>query len=192
MNFNALLLTKSEVKNEPANIETITLNKEALPTANVLVKIDYSTLNYKDALAITNSAPIARISPLVLGIDGAGTVIDSEDKRYRKGDKVIINGWGIGEKYWGCMAQYARLNADWLIPMPASFTSWQTMAIGTAGYTAALSVLRLRALGLNPDQGEVLVTGSTGGGWGLLPSCYCLVRDLRCLVLQANLHKKHI
>lgn len=163
MEFNALLLTKGADKTTPPTIAVTQLTEHDLPPADVMIKVDYSTLNYKDALAITNKSPIARISPLVLGIDGVGSVVVSEDSRYQVGQKVLLNGWGVGESHWGCLAQYARLNPDWLIPLPEKITSWQAMAIGTAGYTAALCVLKLVNSGVKPQHGPVLVTGATGG-----------------------------
>ncbi|QIQ21991.1 acrylyl-CoA reductase (NADPH) [Zophobihabitans entericus] len=163
MNFNGLQLTKSEEKGVPAKVEVVSLSTDDLPAGNVTIKVSYSTLNYKDALAITSHVPIARISPLVLGIDGVGTVTESQDNRYKVGQKVVLNGWGVGEKHWGCLAQYARLDADWLIPLPKEISEWDAMAIGTAGYTAALCVERILHLGVKPEHGPVLVTGSTGG-----------------------------
>lgn len=163
MVFNALVLTKSNDKATPPEVEIKQLDEAQLPDGNVTVKISYSTLNYKDALAITNKSPIARISPLVLGIDGVGIVTQSADGRYKIGQKVLLNGWGVGEKHWGCLSQYARLNADWLIPLPGAISEWDAMAIGTAGYTAALCVLKLIKLGVKPEDGAILVTGSTGG-----------------------------
>lgn len=163
MTFDALLLTKSSDKTAPPTIEMVRLSETDLPEGSVTIKVAYSTLNYKDALAITNKSPIARISPLVLGIDGVGTVVDSRDVRYREGQKVILNGWGVGEKHWGCLAQYARLEGDWLIPLPESVSEWDAMAIGTAGYTASLCVSKLIKLGVKPEDGPIVVTGATGG-----------------------------
>lgn len=163
MTFQALLLTKNQDESIAPKVEITPLNLDDLPAGEVLIKIDYSTLNYKDALAISNQAPLAKISPLVLGIDGVGTVISSEDARYHFGQKVVVNGWGLGEKYWGCLAQYARLRADWLIPLPESISSWEAMAIGTAGYTAALAVSKLIQAGIKPEDGKILITGATGG-----------------------------
>jgi acrylyl-CoA reductase (NADPH) len=135
----------------------------ATPEADVTVAVEYSTINYKDGLALTNRSPVVRVWPLVAGIDAAGTVIESSNPRWKSGDKVVINGWGIGENYWGGLAQKARFKGDWLIALPTAFTAQQAMAIGTAGYTAALSVLALEGHGLEPAQGDVLVTGATGG-----------------------------
>lgn len=161
MPIMALCLTKNRPDTVAIELQSLTI--EALPTENVLVKIDYSSLNYKDALAITNRAPIARISPLVLGIDCAGTVIESKDRRYKKGDAVMVNGFGVGERYWGGMAQLMRFNGNWLTPLPAGLTCWQAMALGTAGYTAALAMLRLEKLDAIAEPDAALVTGATGG-----------------------------
>ena len=133
------------------------------PDGDVLIDIAYSTLNYKDALAITGSAPIVRQWPMVPGIDLAGTVRTSDHADFNAGDKVVLNGWGVGEKHWGGLAQVARLQGDWLVPLPDAFDARQAMVIGTAGYTAALCVDALVAHGVVPDAGPVLVTGATGG-----------------------------
>ncbi|MDP4547408.1 MDR family oxidoreductase [Marinobacter sp. MDS2] len=134
-----------------------------LPEGDVSVDVAYSTLNYKDALAITGTAPIAKSYPMVPGIDLAGVVTESSNPEFKAGDEVVLNGWGVGEKHWGGLAQKARLSGDWLIPLPASFTTRQAMAIGTAGYTAMLCVLALEKHGVTPDSGDILVTGATGG-----------------------------
>ena len=123
----------------------------------------YSTLNFKDGLALTNKSPVVRVWPMVPGIDGAGTVLESRHAAWKAGDAFIHNGWGVGETHWGCLAERARLKSDWLVPLPAAFTPRQAMAIGTAGYTAMLCVLALERHGLQPGAGEVLVTGATGG-----------------------------
>lgn len=130
---------------------------------DVNVAIAYSTLNYKDALAITNKSPVVRHWPMVAGIDGAGTVLASSHPNWKAGDVFVHNGWGVGESHWGCLSEKARLKGDWLVKLPAVFTARQAMAIGTAGYTAMLCVLALEDHGLTPDAGEVLVTGATGG-----------------------------
>ena len=127
------------------------------------LQVDYSTLNYKDGLALCNRSPVVRKWPMVAGIDGAGTVIESTHPAFRPGDGVVHNGWGAGETHWGCLAQKARLKGDWLVRLPAAFTPRQAMAIGTAGYTAMLCVLALEDHGLVPSSGDVLVTGATGG-----------------------------
>jgi len=130
---------------------------------DVTVEVAYSSLNYKDALAITNKSPVVRSWPMVAGIDGAGTVIESSHPDWKVGDAFVHNGWGVGETHWGCLAEKARLKGDWLVKLPAAFSPRQAMAIGTAGYTAMLCVLALEDHGVKPDAGEVLVTGATGG-----------------------------
>lgn len=139
------------------------LDESALPQADVRVRLEYSTLNYKDALAITGNPGVVRKWPMVPGIDGAGAVLSSASDQWKAGDKVVLNGWGVGETHWGCLAQQAQLKAEWLIPLPATFTTRQAMAIGTAGYTAMLCVLALEDHGVTPQSGEVLVTGAAGG-----------------------------
>ena len=134
-----------------------------LPEGDVTVSVAYSTLNFKDGLAITNKSPVVRNWPMVAGIDGAGTVLASSHANWKAGDKFVHNGWGVGETRWGCMAEKARLKGDWLVKLPAAFTARQAMAIGTAGYTAMLCVLALEDHGVKPGAGEVLVTGATGG-----------------------------
>jgi acrylyl-CoA reductase (NADPH) len=129
----------------------------------VLVAVAHSTLNYKDGLAITNRGPVVRKWPMVAGIDGAGRVLESRHPDWKTGDAVVLNGWGVGETHWGCLAQKARLKGEWLVPLPAAFSTRQAMAIGTAGYTAMLCVLALERHGVTPGDGEVLVTGATGG-----------------------------
>jgi acrylyl-CoA reductase (NADPH) len=133
------------------------------PGTDVLLQVEYSTVNYKDALALTNRSPIVRRWPMVAGIDCAGRVAASADARWHVGDRVILNGWGASEQHWGGLAQKARARAEWLVALPAKFTTRQAMAIGTAGYTAALSVAALERSGVQPGQGDVLVTGATGG-----------------------------
>ncbi len=129
----------------------------------VLVRVAYSTLNYKDALAITGRSPVVRKFPMVPGIDLAGVVEESRDPAWKAGDRVVLNGWGIGESHWGGLAQLARVRGEWLVRLPEAFTERQAMAIGTAGYTAMLCVLALEHHGLRPADGEVLVTGASGG-----------------------------
>jgi acrylyl-CoA reductase (NADPH) len=130
---------------------------------DVVVSIAYSTLNYKDGLALTNRSPVVRKWPMVPGIDGAGTVERSDHAGFRPGDRVVLNGWGVGESHWGCLAGKARLKGDWLVRLPDGLTERQAMAIGTAGYTAMLCVMALQRQGVEPAQGEVLVTGAAGG-----------------------------
>ncbi|MBT5918233.1 MAG: alcohol dehydrogenase catalytic domain-containing protein, partial [Alphaproteobacteria bacterium] len=139
------------------------VDENDLPEGDVTVQVDYSTLNYKDSLAITGSSPVVRNFPMVPGIDLAGTVTDSSNADYSTGDKVVLNGWGVGEVHWGGLAQTARLKGDWLVPLPDAFTAKQAMGIGTAGYTAMLCVMALEDNGVTPDQGEILVTGAAGG-----------------------------
>jgi acrylyl-CoA reductase (NADPH) len=139
------------------------LDESQLPPGDVSVRVEYSTLNYKDALAITGKGPVVRQFPMVPGIDFAGTVEHCNSPSYRSGDKVLLNGWGVGEVHWGGLAQLARVKADWLIPLPEALTARQAMALGTAGYTAMLSVMALERHGITPGDGEILVTGAAGG-----------------------------
>ncbi|MBF4560356.1 oxidoreductase [Pseudomonas sp. p50] len=139
------------------------LDESQLPAGDVTVRVAYSTLNYKDALAITGKGPVVRKFPMVPGVDLVGTVEESSNPDFKVGDNVLLNGWGVGESHWGGLAQKARVNGDWLIPLPRGFTAQQAMAIGTAGYTAMLSVLALERNCVTPDKAEVLVTGANGG-----------------------------
>jgi len=159
--FKALLLEKSDASGFAATLAT--LDESRLPPGDVLVAPEYSTVNFKDALALTNRAPVVRAWPMVPGIDGAGTVLESSHPDWKPGDRFVHNGWGVGETHWGCLAQRARLKGDWLVRLPPAFTPRQAMAIGTAGYTAMLCVLALERHGVQPGAGEVLVTGATGG-----------------------------
>ncbi len=158
--FSALLIDKT------GDTQTVALgqcNEADLPEGDVTIDVAYSTLNYKDGLAITGKSPIARKFPMIAGIDLVGTVRDSSNVDWKAGDQVILNGWGVGEGHWGGLAQVARVKGEWLVPLPPEFSAKQAMAIGTAGYTAALCVDALVTAGVTPDQGEVLVTGATGG-----------------------------
>lgn len=139
------------------------VDEARLPAGDVTVAVQYSTLNFKDGLAICNKSPVVRSWPMVAGIDGAGTVLESTHPAWKPGDAFVHNGWGVGETHWGCLAEKARLKGDWLVKLPAAFSPRQAMAIGTAGYTAMLCVLALEDHGLTPAAGEVLVTGATGG-----------------------------
>ncbi len=163
--FRGLLLSKSEAADctkFSANVADIPVSD--LPAdGDVVVRIEYSTLNYKDGLAIANKSPVVRKWPMVAGIDGAGTVESSDHPAWKAGDKVILNGWGVGENHWGCLGQRAKLKGDWLVRLPDAFTTQQAMAIGTAGYTAMLCCLALEQHGVNKSQGEILVTGASGG-----------------------------
>ena len=158
--FKALQLNKTDAGFSAA---VVSIDEAQLPAGDVLGQVDYSTLNFKDGLAITNQGPVVRSWPMVAGIDGAGTVLESTHPAWRAGDQFIHNGWGLGESRWGLMAGRARLQGDWLVRLPTAFTTRQAMALGTAGYTAMLCVLALERHGLQPGDGEVLVTGATGG-----------------------------
>lgn len=159
--FKALLLTQSDAGFSAAITE---IDESQLPAGDVLVQVDYSSLNYKDGLAITNSGPVVRNWPMVAGIDGAGTVLESRHAAWKAGDQFVHNGWGLGETRWGLMAERASLQGAWLVKLPQAFTTRQAMAIGTAGYTAMLCVLALEQHGIKPGVSEeVLVTGATGG-----------------------------
>ena len=162
--FKALLITRPDTgyRCDPADID-----ESQLPEGDVTVRIDCSTLNYKDGLAITGKSPVVRSFPMVPGIDFAGTVESSGHPRWQVGDKVVLNGWGVGETHWGGLAQKARVRGDWLVALPAGLTAHEAMAIGTAGYTAMLCVMALERhwaeQGVAPGSGEVLVTGAGGG-----------------------------
>lgn len=160
--FNAILLAKNEDGSTAAQLTQ--LNEAQLPPdGDVLVQVDYSTLNYKDALAITGQGPIVRQWPMVPGIDGAGHVIDSSHPDWKAGDAFILNGWGVGESHLGCLAERAKLKGDWLIPLPAGMTTRTAMAIGTAGYTAMLCAMTLLEQDVKKTDGRILVTGASGG-----------------------------
>lgn len=139
------------------------LDEALLPQEDVLVGIEYSCLNFKDGLAIANKGPVVRLWPMVAGIDGAGKVLASSNPNWKVGDLVVHNGWGVGETHWGCLSEKASLKGDWLVKLPQAFTTRQAMAIGTAGYTAMLCVLALEKGSVKPGDGEILVTGATGG-----------------------------
>ncbi|MER5173043.1 acrylyl-CoA reductase (NADPH) [Thioclava kandeliae] len=134
-----------------------------LPEGDVLVDVAYSTMNYKDALAITGASPVVRRFPMVPGIDFSGTVAESSHPDFKPGDRVMLNGWGVGETHWGGLAERARVKGDWLIPLPAAIDPRQAAAIGTAGYTAMLCVMALERQGVTPDKGEIVVSGAAGG-----------------------------
>lgn len=158
--FKGILITKGDAgyKAELQNIED-----SVLPDGDVRVEVEWSTLNYKDGLAITGQSPVVRRFPMIPGIDLAGTVLESSSSAWKVGDKVVLNGWGVGETHCGGLAQVARVKGEWLVPLPQAFTTRQAMAIGTAGYTAMLCVLALEHHGIKPQDGEVLVTGASGG-----------------------------
>ncbi|MDB5758858.1 MAG: oxidoreductase [Burkholderia sp.] len=173
--FNAILLNKNDDGSTAAQLSQ--MDDAQLPAdGDVTVAVDYSTINYKDGLAITGRAPVVRKWPMVPGIDGAGQVLESSHPDWKPGDAFILNGWGVGETHMGCLAQRARLKGDWLIRRPEGMSARTAMAIGTAGYTAMLSALALQEQGVDKDSGEILVTGASGGvgsvaiailsGWG--------------------------
>ena len=159
--FKALMLDKDDAGFR-AGVRDV--DEAGLPEGDVLVGVEYSTLNYKDGLAITDRSPVVRLWPMVAGIDGAGTVLESTHPAWRTGDRVVHNGWGAGETRWGCLAERARLKGDGLVALPSVFEPRQAMTIGTAGYTAMLCVLALERHGVTArGAGGVLVTGATGG-----------------------------
>ncbi len=159
--FNAIHLTQDDDKNVTATVTE--LDEAELPDRAVQIDVEYSTINYKDGLAIMGRPGVVRGYPMVPGIDLAGTVSASTSDGYSPGDKVVLNGWEVGESHWGGLAQKARLDAEWLVPLPDAFTTRQAMAIGTAGYTAMLCVLALEEHGVTPDDGPIIVTGASGG-----------------------------
>lgn len=158
--FKAVFIEKDD---EGYRTRLAEIPESRLPGGNVTVDIEYSTINYKDALAITGSGPIVRAFPMIPGIDFAGVVRSSAHPGYEAGDRVVLNGWGVGEQHWGGLAQMAKVDGDWLVKLPPSMTSRSAMIIGTAGYTAMLCVMALEDYGINPGPGEILVTGSSGG-----------------------------
>lgn len=158
--FKALILNQIEGK---TTAEVRQIDVASLPAGEVLVDVAYSSLNYKDGLAVTGTGKIIRSFPMVPGIDFAGTVVESASDRFQPGDAVILTGWGVGERHWGGYAQKARVKADWLVPMPQGLDAKKAMIIGTAGFTAMLCVMTLEEAGVKPDSGKVLVTGAAGG-----------------------------
>ncbi|OUS15633.1 oxidoreductase [Gammaproteobacteria bacterium 50_400_T64] len=158
--FNALIIEKND-KKVSASLQQISLAD--LPDEEVLVDVAYSTVNYKDGLATTGTLPICRKFPMVGGIDLAGTVVESKNPAFKAGDRVLVNGFGLSERYWGGYAQKQKLKAEWLVRVPEAFSLEETMAIGTAGYTAMLCVLALQDWGVVPESGPIVVTGAAGG-----------------------------
>ncbi|WP_022729130.1 acrylyl-CoA reductase (NADPH) [Fodinicurvata sediminis] len=154
-------MTRGEDKKTHAELTEV--DEAELPEGDVLVDVKYSTLNYKDGLAITGKGPVVRSFPMIPGVDFAGVVAESDHSEFKAGDAVISTGWGLGEERWGGYAERARVQGDWLVPLPKGMTLAQAMTIGTAGFTAMLCVMRLNALGLKPDSGPVVVTGASGG-----------------------------
>lgn len=157
--FKAILIDSKT----PGSAAVCDLTEDALPEGEVVVKVDYSTLNYKDALAITGAGPVVREFPMVPGIDFAGQVVSSNSADFKEGDGVILNGWGVGEKHWGGLAQFASVKADWLVKLPSGMSAKDAMSLGTAGYTAMLCVQALENQGLTPESGKILVSGAAGG-----------------------------
>ena len=158
--FKAILINKDE---QGYRAQLSDVDESALPEGDVRIKVHYSTLNYKDGLAITGKGPIVRQFPMIPGIDLTGEVIESKSPEFKIGDLVVLNGWGVGESHWGGLAQLASVKSEWLIPLPNAFTPQQSLAIGTAGYTAMLCIMALQKHGLKPADGEILVTGAAGG-----------------------------
>ena len=158
--FKGILITKDDGVYQ-ARLQDI--DDAVLPEADTTVRVEWSTLNYKDGLALTGKSPVVRRFPMVPGIDFAGTVTETSNAAWKVGDRVVLNGWGVGETHCGGLAEKARVKGEWLVPLPASFSARQAMAIGTAGYTAMLCVLALEKHGIKPADGEILVTGANGG-----------------------------
>jgi acrylyl-CoA reductase (NADPH) len=158
--FKALLIDKND---DGLTVKLDQIEESQLPEGDVRVNVMYSTLNYKDGLAITGKAPVVRKFPMVPGIDFVAEVVESNHETWSVGDKVILNGWGVGESHWGGLAEQARVNGDWLVALPAGIKPKQAMSIGTAGYTAMLCVMGLQEQGVKPEDGEIIVTGANGG-----------------------------
>ncbi|WP_169717458.1 MDR family oxidoreductase [Comamonas serinivorans] len=161
MDFQAVVLTQDDARVTQARLQTVSTDQ--LPDGDVQVAVSHSTLNYKDGLAMLGRNGVVRAFPMVPGIDLAGTVVESRSDRFKPGDAVLLNGWGVGEVHWGGLAQQARVKADWLQAIPSPFSALDAMSLGTAGYTAMLSVMALQDWGLQPGDGPVLVTGANGG-----------------------------
>ncbi|WP_291366447.1 MDR family oxidoreductase [Acetobacter sp. UBA5411] len=158
--FDAVIIEKNDGQ-QTASFRQVA--QDQLPAGDVLVIVEWSTLNYKDALAITGKGPIVKSWPMVPGVDFSGTVVESRSSDFQPGDKVLLNGWGVGEKHWGGLAGLAQVNAEWLIALPTAFSTRQAMILGTAGYTAMLCVMALEKADVRPADGPVLVTGASGG-----------------------------
>ncbi len=159
--FKAILVSRDEEKKQ--SVDIVEMSDDDLMDGDVTIAIEATTVNYKDGLAITGKSPVIRHWPLVPGIDFAGTVLSSSNKDYQSGDKVVLNGWGVGEAHYGAYAGHARVKGEWLIPLPEGINPLDSMAIGTAGYTAMLCVMALENHGITPDRGPVIVTGAAGG-----------------------------
>jgi acrylyl-CoA reductase (NADPH) len=162
--FKGVLIEKDEASESKSyNVSVKSLDDSVLMDGDTVINVAYSTLNYKDALAITGKSPVVRKFPMVPGIDLVGTVEICSSGKFNLGDEVVLNGYGVGEVHCGGLAQKAKLNSDWLIPLPKGLSAKQAMAVGTAGYTAMLCVIALEKHGVTPDMGEILVTGANGG-----------------------------
>ena len=159
--FKAILVSRDEEKKQSVDIVDMTENE--LMEGDVTIKVEATTVNYKDGLAITGKAPVIRRWPLVPGIDLAGSVVKSDSPDWKVGDKVVLNGWGVGETHFGAYAGLARLDGNWLVPLPDGMTAREAMAVGTAGYTAMLCIMALERHGITPERGPVVVTGAAGG-----------------------------
>jgi acrylyl-CoA reductase (NADPH) len=159
--FRAILVSRDAEKKQ--TVETVSLTEADLMEGDVTVKVEATTVNYKDGLAITGKSPVVWHWPMVPGIDLAGTVVKSQSPQFREGDQVLLNGYGVGETHWGAYAGMARLKAEWLIPLPKGLTAKQAMGVGTAGYTAMLCVMALERHGMKPQHGPAVVTGANGG-----------------------------
>src|SRR4051812_39469509 len=160
-NFKAILISRDSDKKQ--SVAVTELSEADLMDGDVTVSVEHTTVNYKDGLAITGKAPVVRRFPLIPGIDFAGTVLTSSHPDFAAGDKVVLNGWGVGETHHGGYARRARVKGDWLVPLPAELTTRDAMTIGTAGYTAMLSVMALERHGITPERGPLIVTGAAGG-----------------------------
>jgi acrylyl-CoA reductase (NADPH) len=158
--FKAIVIEKAESGTRSSLTD---FDEANLMEGDVTIRVEYSTVNYKDGLAVTGKAPVVRRFPMIAGIDGAGTVESSTHPAWKPGDKVILNGWGCGETHLGSYAGKARVKGDWLVPLPATMSAREAMAIGTAGYTAMLAVMALEQHGLTPERGPIAVTGANGG-----------------------------
>jgi acrylyl-CoA reductase (NADPH) len=163
--FKAILITKDDTSGYKAALQQV--DESVLPEGDVTVQVEWSTLNYKDGLAITGKSPVVRRFPMIPGIDFAGTVTASSNAAWKVGDQVVLNGWGVGETHCGGLGGVARVKGDWLVALPKGISARQAMAIGTAGYTAMLCVMALEKHGVKPEHGEILVTGANGGVGGV-------------------------
>src|SRR6202162_5229735 len=158
--FKAIRIDKAK---KGTSVALVQFDEADLMEGDVTVRVEWSTLNYKDGLAVTGKAPVVRRFPMIVGVDFAGTVEQSSHREWKAGDKVVCNGWGMGETHLGAYAEKARVKGDWLVRLPEGMSTRDAMAIGTAGYTAMLSVLALEKHGLTPTSGPVVVTGAAGG-----------------------------